>query len=721
MPPYSLHSKLNLIVLNPYISVRNCTFSGQSLIIHSKQSTYPLHIFTVRIHNSSFINTLKTGKGGAVSISSDFIRSKVFFSECSFFHNAAIRLENDNLGIGGALFVEGVGMQLSITNNQFINNFASDSGMAIYSSQDVSVSIVHSSFHYDINAISDNIREKDGPVPAIVSIAGTAYLFEASFYIPDIDQKPYLQPLNMVFISEGRGLDLKVKCPRWFNHVSKYKFVSVVNSMTDSTYSIIKQAKYECIPCSESHYTVSDSRGQMLFSFRKNLSDQIVSAEKPAVCLPCPYGARCTGSNVEPWANYWGYWHKQQLNFVRCPLKYCCSGKHGETCTSYDYCEGNRTGSLCGVCSKGFTVAILTGACVPDSECGKAHWFWIVAFLGTLFYAMWYTFLGNTFEPFFNLLFIKTCKKLSQGTNKMKRAITVEGPIINILSRSDDSNGNNKDGIDRNNCADKMTHQNTEKNIRGINQNELGAPVSPQTKVYKNKGYFGIFNNFIQMAAAMKIKIEYGNGQNNQSLLDNMTNLVHSFVSVKLSEISSDVCPIVGLTTLGRHIYDLIFTFGIYWSWFLMFMTIICLSSVMKKANLSRFFKLDTLSYTMVGGLIKIIKFTYTKICSISFMSVTCVQIGSDYVWRYDARNICFETWQTVISVFGVFNVLPFPFALFMAMTRLNNNKISAPLFIAVCLFPGPGLISILIWDVFKGGHSKCIGLAPLCNPPIHH
>ena len=58
----------------------------------------------------------------------------------------------------------------------------------------------------------------------------------------------------------------------------------------------------------------------------------------------------------------------------------------------YNFCAGNRTGDLCGKRVDGFSVAILSGKCVPDTTCGGNLWFWALAFIGTLVYSIWYTF-----------------------------------------------------------------------------------------------------------------------------------------------------------------------------------------------------------------------------------------------------------------------------------------------------------------------------------------
>ena len=55
--------------------------------------------------------------------------------------------------------------------------------------------------------------------------------------------------------------------------------------------------------------------------------------------------------------------------FTPCPVRYCCASS-GE-CSSYDTCEGNREGVLCGKCKKGFSLNLMSTSCVDDSHCSE--------------------------------------------------------------------------------------------------------------------------------------------------------------------------------------------------------------------------------------------------------------------------------------------------------------------------------------------------------------
>ncbi len=54
------------------------------------------------------------------------------------------------------------------------------------------------------------------------------------------------------------------------------------------------------------------------------------------------------------------------------------------------------------------------------------------------------------------------------------------------------------------------------------------------------------------------------------------------------------------------------------------------------------------------------------------------------------------------MATLGVLYVIPFPFALFIAMKQLNNRHIDSTLFIIFCLCPGPALCYTLVRAIFK-------------------
>ena len=164
--------------------------------------------------------------------------------------------------------------------------------------------------------------------------------------------------------------------------------IEYTSVFTDS--QTIPDLKYNCRSCSESYYTRSSENNIISYHRKDNTTflKMLEWEQENESCIQCPYGALCTGNNVRPRPNFWGYLHKGMLEFHQCPEGYCCSNTEDSMCNVYDYCRGNRTGIICGACQAGLSVSILTQKCIPDSQCGGDQWFWLVVTLYTIAYAL---------------------------------------------------------------------------------------------------------------------------------------------------------------------------------------------------------------------------------------------------------------------------------------------------------------------------------------------
>ena len=170
-----------------------------------------------------------------------------------------------------------------------------------------------------------------------------------------------------------------------------------------------------------------------------------------------------------------------------------------------------------------------------------------------------------------------------------------------------------------------------------------------------------------------------------------------------------DVCPIVGLTTVGKYLYKLMFLVGIYVSWAGFFIIIMALVALLHKHKFIPSFlgNLESFRLRLIRGVIEIIKYTYAGFCSIIFMSLVCAQIGNKYVWWYDGTNICLENGQILVVIFAAFYAVPFPLALVLGLKLLKQNKISPAIFICSCLCPLLAVYFILIYGCIKRKNSK--------------
>ncbi len=506
------------------------------------------------------------------------------------------------------------------------------------------------SFEHDLT--DNNVFQQ-----SLIFAGGCVSQLSGHFQIANKEPNNAFGPIVLFDIGETKQIYIDAVCPKFYRHITEF------NSKLTNTPSI-QDLKYKCIPCTDNYYTIATN--DRIFSIdgeNMSHSDDLI-AETPSsdTCRRCPYGGHCTGYNVLPRPNYWGYWHEGELVFQQCPAGYCCSGSGNSICDSFDYCEDNRTGTLCGACQEGFSVSILTGVCTPNSECGGDQWFWLFAILSTMAYALWYTFKDQIFHFIFTTL--ESLQNMCQKPSK-----------------------NRLDQVK--NDQQKVQNASPSNNVKEVLENNENAT---------DKGYFGIITYYVQMAAVMKIQIEFSDVDKSESFIDITVNNVGQFLNLELTKMSFDVCPIIGLTTFGKLLYSLSFLIGIYISWTGILISILVIHKMFKKHTKMKDVckRLMSFKASLVGGIIEIIKYTYAGFCGIIFMSLVCTKTGSHYVWWYDGSNTCLENWQVIIIIFAIVYAIPFPFILIIGLKLLKQGKISAATFVCCCLFP-----LVALWFIF--------------------
>ena len=656
---------------NPYVHIMGCKFFGISLEITSVQHTVKRQIFYVEIMQSLFEKISKYRDGGALYLYSDIKLASVKLFNATFTRNIAKTNSEINHGKGGAVFAGGNSMLLVIEYCRFYNNYAHESGDALYTTKDVILSIIESYFEMHMTKIS---------VHPILNIFGTVNTLQAVFKINYMYWDIVAVGKTVMIVSSiSEEMKLFISCPQWHVHVLKYSLVSLdgFTGSANQSQRILSNIVYECGVCERGMYSVSRQNNIITYPGNFTVNQNTSLIEKH--CVDCPYGAICSGNNVVPRPNYWGFWNKGELAFHLCPARYCCSGTENVPCKVYNHCANNRTGTLCGSCSEGFSVSMLTRQCIPDSNCGGGQWFWFLAFLTTLAYAIWYTFKDDLM--IFAIFCInKPSKSLSLFKKPMKKIVSCDC----IRSGTEGNVSENRNVRPLQHALNGTSSENCVRNI-----------VSENT--YQNAslemGYFGILTYFVQIASIMKIQIEFSDIDKSDSFVDQIVLYLETFLNLELTQFSFDVCPIIGLTMLGKNLYKLVFLIGIYLSWLGLFI----LSMTLLHATHGLNGKLLSLNEKLVMGAIEIIKYTYSGICEVIFTSLLCVTIGNQYVWFYDGNNICYEKWQMVMLIFGIVYAIPFPFVLYLGMKLLKEQTLPAGLFICCCLCPLFGIIGMFM------------------------
>ena len=182
------------------------------------------------------------------------------------------------------------------------------------------------------------------------------------------------------------------------------------------------------------------------------------------------------------------------------------------------------------------------------------------------------------------------------------------------------------------------------------------------------------------------ITLQYAENEEEKetSIVQQITSYIGYALNIELSSITFDICPITGLTTAGKGLYQLLFITSIFIGWILLHVLTKMVARCCKKLK----------SYTkpveirLIRGLVEIIKYTYASFCSVIFMSVVCVELRNQLVWFYDGNVPCFQAWQYAIITFAIIYAIPFPLVLLVGMKLLQQRKISSGVFFLSCLFP---------------------------------
>ena len=363
----------------------------------------------------------------------------------------------------------------------------------MYTTQGVDISIRNCTFQYSIEP-SAYIQQ------SMVYINGKVIEFYGQIKTFNPNPESYLGLIDIFYFGQAANLFVNTSCPQWYNHFIDYTTAS-------SGIMGIPDIKYKCRPCIPNHYTTHIGSNTLSFYGNDNITfvESLHSNQGVVSCEQCPYGAFCTGNNVMPRPNYWGYWFEGKRVFQQCPAEYCCPNTKSSTCNVYNYCPNNRTGTLCGACKQHFSVAILTGSCTPDSQCGRDQWFWLVVILAAMGYASWYTLKDDMFALFFcSTRFIKkTCTKSNlNATDAPLELVSAKWKINN-----EHHNGVFKlQSSDMEKTCSSSLHNISDTRDTGENSYENVGTTGSNDDV--DKGYFGIVTYYVQMVAVITIQIQ---------------------------------------------------------------------------------------------------------------------------------------------------------------------------------------------------------------------
>ncbi len=398
--------------------------------------------------------------------------------------------------------------------------------------------------------------------------------------------------------------------------------------------TILRKLKLYCKGCAESYYFPSDGSYSLFYS-----QGNSIPSTKDKKCLKCPDGGECTGHELIAKPNFWGQNTSNRVKFEQCPTDYCCSGTQTNPCTSYNSCSGKREGTLCCCCQTGFSQCLLSNTCMPNQEC-TASWFWGLAVVASIMYMVWYTFKDDV--------------------------MSIPGSVVDKIK-----------------CF--------------ALPNTVQPKLGNQEVIFIEKGYFGILIYFVQATAVLRSDLpQYSSGKIHDALKRIETYLGLS-LTIELSYLPVDICPTQNLNATTKMLIKFMFLLSIFCSWLFMSVLVLCAHILTQHTYKKDVFSFSEIKTKLIGGLVKIVKYTYAGFSRIVFVSLLCVEISRDSVWFHDASVPCFSDWQKVMILFGICYIVPFPLTLFLGIYCLKKGKLSGNMLLAATFCPLPFLFAFLL------------------------
>ena len=397
---------------------------------------------------------------------------------------------------------------------------------------------------------------------------------------------------------------------------------------------------------------------------------KVSSVKNSTDCTPCPPGATCNYKLLSR-GNFYGFLEKNgKYKFITCPNDYCCS-QGGAPCTSYDTCNVNRTGLLCGSCTEGNYISYFSNKCIEASKCTALTRliFWIFYFVSAAFLTLVLCFLEDVL-CILNMMFLFIKRK-----------------VLKICFKRNQNSRNNGNNSERELLEIHTQSATTETNDEKT-QNRLPNQI-PYSAI------FNILVSFYQLQSLLEVPIDDKDQWSFTSLVSNFFNL-----DIMLRRVDK-YCPVRNKNAIFREILK---------NFFLPLSMILTILTIMHIRKFCIYFKAYcprimpkfakhsqtplSLTERLYIGYYVVITFSYEKLASIAFRLIHCVEIGGSSILYFAGDIKCYRYWQKLDICFLIFWVIPFPAAVMVGYYLLKRNKISVWIFMTCVTFP-PLIIAI--------------------------
>ena len=396
---------------------------------------------------------------------------------------------------------------------------------------------------------------------------------------------------------------------------------------------------FSCIQCPRKTYSVE--RGAL---HTRDISQ--------ITCHNCPRGGQCEKGRIKAKPNFWGYEIKEktEIAFLSCPLGYCCEG---EECASYNSCNGNRTGQLCGRCSGGMSEPLFDTKCRQIDGCKNKYPFWtgVSAFLV-------FAFLFFLFQSEINAFLYKGISFFIPSTLR-----------------------NHRNGFLNSSESSSFSEENSHATSYGI-------------------GYHKIIFYYYQIIHIFKSV----HGDENGTLGD-LSNTVTKTLNFVMANIGID-CPFKNITPVEKTV--LLHSVGM--ALLVIASLTLLLWKLLESAKKATFvYKKQSDTTTSVSFSPQRLKpndsrflnriicvfihtclLMYSSLAELVFTLLRCVPFGDNQILFIDGTVQCYQTFQHFLMAYAAISTLPFFLVPVLGSYVLTKGKISVFQFCVGCLFPLP-------------------------------
>ena len=517
-----------------------------------------------------------------------------------------------------------------------------------------------------------NAKKLENPVLFVELQRGFLIMKNVTLQLPEATITPTMSVIDIATDKRNLNstLDLKVNCPVNYNpsnstHVSERSFRYRLSCES------CPRGLYSSYGGSEHINGVYSKYSYDLFAFHTVIA-RISSVKKSFNCTTCPPGAICNFKLLSR-ENFYGFMNKNgKYEFITCPKSYCCS-QEGAKCTSYDTCNVNRNGRLCGSCTEGNYISYFSDECVETSKCTASTRliFWIFYFSSAVFLTLTLCFtedLLNVLKMIF--LFIKR-KILKKSMKKNQKS-----------SKHEENSRRESTEIQINSCITRSNKNLIERNDR---------------KQFSYSAIFNVLVSFYQLQSLLQVPVDRQDQKPFNFLVSNFFNL-----DIMLKRVDK-YCPLKSNSVIYRDALKNIFLplSMVLIILIIMFIRKFC---ILLKARfprtvllISKHFQISlSLTERLYIGYYVVITFNYKKLASIAFRLIHCVEIKGSNVLYFAGDVDCYKYWQKLDICFLVVWIIPFPAAVVTGYYLLKKNKISAWIFMVCFTFPPMTIIVFL-------------------------